>query len=82
MIHDCFEWDGTPVLLSPRAVLRRVIDLYTKRGWYPVVAPEMEIYLVARQQNSHEPLQPPIGRTGKPARGDSSTGVPSHSKQS
>ena len=23
VIHDCFEWDGTPVLLSPRAVLRR-----------------------------------------------------------
>lgn len=36
------------------------------RGWRAVVAPEMEFYLVARQQNPHEPLQPPLGRTGKP----------------
>ncbi|MGB4813032.1 MAG: glutamine synthetase family protein [Methylophilaceae bacterium] len=75
VIHDCFEWDGTPVSLSPRAVLRRVIELYTQRGWKPVVAPEMEFYLVARQQNPHEPLQPPIGRTGKPEAGRQSYSI-------
>ena len=75
VIHDCFEWDGSPVALSPRAVLRRVIDLYTQRGWRPVVAPEMEFFLVARQQNPHEPLQPPIGRTGKPEAGRQSYSV-------
>jgi glutamine synthetase len=75
VIHDCFEWDGSPVALSPRAVLRRVIDLYTQRGWRPVVAPEMEFYLVARQQNPHEPLQPPIGRTGKPEAGRQSYSI-------
>ena len=75
VIHDCFEWDGSPVLLSPRAVLRGVIDLYTRRGWRPVVAPEMEFYLVARQQNPHEPLQSPIGRTGKPEAGRQSYSI-------
>lgn len=75
VIHDCFEWDGSPVTLSPRAVLRRVIDLYTQRGWRPVVAPEMEFFLVARQQNPHEPLQPPIGRTGKPEAGRQSYSI-------
>ena len=75
VIHDCFEWDGTPVLLSPRAVLRRVIELYTQRGWFPVVAPEMEFYLVARQQNPHEPLQPPIGRSGKTEAGRQSYSI-------
>jgi glutamine synthetase len=75
VIHDCFEWDGTPVALSPRAVLRRVIELYTQRGWKPVVAPEMEFYLVARQQNPHEPLHPPIGRTGKPEAGRQSYSI-------
>ncbi len=75
VVHDCFEWDGSPVLLSPRAVLRGVIDLYTKRGWRPVVAPEMEFYLVARQQNPHEPLQSPIGRTGKPEAGRQSYSI-------
>lgn len=75
VIHDCHEWDGTPVALSPRAVLRSVIELYTRRGWRPVVAPEMEFYLVARQQNPHEPLQPPIGRTGKPEAGRQSYSI-------
>ena len=75
VIHDCFEWDGTAVPLSPRAVLRHVLLLYAERGWHPVVAPEMEFYLVARQQNPHEPLQPPIGRTGKPEAGRQSYSI-------
>ncbi len=75
VIHDCFEWDGSPVALSPRGVLRRVIELYTERGWRPIVAPEMEFYLVARHQNPHEPLQPPIGRTGKPESGRQSYSI-------
>ena len=75
VIHDCQEWDGTPVALSPRAVLRQVIERYTQRSWQPVVAPEMEFYLVARQQNPHEPLHPPIGRTGKPEAGRQSYSI-------
>jgi glutamine synthetase len=75
VIHDCFDWDGTPIPLSPRAVLRKVLDLYTRKGWRPVVAPEMEFYLVARQQNPHEPLQPPVGRTGKPEAGRQSYSI-------
>jgi glutamine synthetase len=75
VIHDCFDWDGAPIPLSPRAVLRKVLDLYTRQGWHPVVAPEMEFYLVARQQNPHEPLQPPVGRTGKPEAGRQSYSI-------
>lgn len=75
VIHDCVEWDGSPVTLSPRAVLRHIIDLYTQRGWRPVVAPEMEFFLVARHQNPHEPLQPPIGRSGKQEAGRQSYSI-------
>ncbi|KAB0582548.1 glutamine synthetase [Ideonella dechloratans] len=75
VIHDCQEWDGSPVALSPRGVLRRVLKLYEERGWKPIVAPEMEFYLVARQQNPHEPLQPPLGRTGKPEAGRQSYSI-------
>ena len=75
VIHDCEEWDGRPVQLSPRAVLRRVLSLYERQGWRPVVAPEMEFYLVARTQNPHEPLQPPLGRTGKPEVGRQSYSI-------
>jgi glutamine synthetase len=75
VIHDCLEWDGSPVQLSPRSVLRRVLALYEARGWKPIVAPEMEFYLVARQQNPHEPLQPPLGRTGKAEAGRQSYSI-------
>ncbi|MEO5796721.1 MAG: glutamine synthetase family protein [Rhodoferax sp.] len=75
VIHDCQEWDGQPVALSPRAVLRRVLGLYEGQGLQPIVAPEMEFYLVARHTNPHEPLQPPIGRTGKPEVGRQSYSI-------
>lgn len=64
VIHDCQNFDGSPVGLAPRSVLRRVLDKYRERGWQPVVAPEMEFYLVARNTNPHEPLSPPMGRSG------------------
>ncbi|WP_027470088.1 glutamine synthetase family protein [Deefgea rivuli] len=69
VIHDCFHFDGTPVELSPRYVLRRVLKLYEDRGWEPVVAPEMEFYLVDINRDPDLPLQPPLGRTGRPETG-------------
>lgn len=75
VIHDCRNFDGSPVGLSPRAVLRRVLELYAARGWQPVVAPEMEFYLVARNSNPHEPLSPPLGRSGKPESGRQSYSI-------
>ena len=47
VINDCAYADGRPVGMAPRQVLRRVLALYAERGWRPVVAPEMEFYLVA-----------------------------------
>jgi glutamine synthetase len=75
VIHDCYEDDGSLVQLAPRSVLRHVVSQYEKQGWKPVVAPEMEFYLVARQQNPHEPLQPPLGRTGKSEAGRQSYSI-------
>jgi len=46
VIHDCVHFDGTPVAISPRRVLRQVLELYKARGWKPVIAPELEFYLV------------------------------------
>jgi glutamine synthetase len=64
VIHDCQNFDGSLLDLAPRSVLRRVLARYAERGWTPVVAPEMEFYLVARNTNPHEPLTPPTGRSG------------------
>jgi glutamine synthetase len=39
--------------------------LYAAKGWKPVVAPELEFYLVARNTDPDMPLKPPIGRSGR-----------------
>ena len=75
VIHDCFHTDGSPVAATPRYVLRRVLDLYRERGWRPVVAPELEFYLVKRNNDADYPLEPPAGRSGNVERGRQSYGI-------
>lgn len=65
VIHDCVHFDGSPVEISPRYVLRKILKLYEERGWRPVVAPELEFYLIERNTDPNEPLRPPVGRTGR-----------------
>ena len=65
IIHDCYHFDGTPVEVAPRQVLRRVLDLYREKGWAPVVAPEVEFYLVKPNTDADYPLEPPVGRSGR-----------------
>src|ERR1700723_2438826 len=66
VIHDCFYGDGSPVTMAPRYVLRRILDLYEAQGWEPVVAPELEFFLVEPNIDSDYPLKPPVGRSGRP----------------
>ncbi|MCT7655798.1 glutamine synthetase [Oceanimonas sp. NS1] len=47
-------------------MLRRVLKLYEERGWRPVVAPELEFFLVKKNEDWDYPLEPPIGRNGRP----------------
>ena len=65
VIHDCFDHHGNLVPFAPRSVLRRVCDLYEAEGLSPVVAPELEFYLTARNTDPNVPLKPPIGRSGR-----------------
>src|SRR5579863_4753406 len=69
VIHDAVYHDGRPVEIAPRQVLQRVVGLYDERGWKPVVAPEIEFYLVKRNTDPDYPLEPPIGRSGRPEAG-------------
>jgi glutamine synthetase len=62
---DCFHKDGTPVETSPRRVLRNVLDLYKEKGWRPVVAPEVEFYLINAHADANQEVQPPEGRLGR-----------------
>jgi glutamine synthetase len=65
VIHDCFYSDGRRVSMAPRHVLRTVLELYAQRGWEPVVAPELEFYLVEQNKDADYPLKPPVGRSGR-----------------
>ena len=67
VIHDAYDQKGRPIPFAPRNVLRRVVDLYRKEGWNPVVAPEMEFYLVARNTDPAKGIEPALGRTGRRA---------------
>ncbi|MEQ8393790.1 glutamine synthetase family protein [Thalassobaculum sp.] len=66
VICDAYYFDGSPVDVSPRHVLRRVLDLYAERGWKPTVAPELEFFLVKVNADPDYPLEPPVGRSGRP----------------
>ncbi|MXU66502.1 glutamine synthetase family protein [Oceanomicrobium pacificus] len=65
VIHDIVDLEGRPVELAPRNVLRKVLDLYKAEGWAPVVAPEMEFYLTKPNLDPNQPIEPPMGRTGR-----------------
>jgi glutamine synthetase len=75
VIHDCWYHDGRPVTMAPRYVLRRVLDLYATHGWKPVVAPELEFFLVEPNIDSDYPLKPPVGRSGRPEIGRQSYSI-------
>ena len=65
VIHDTYDRQGRPMELSPRNLLKRVLELYSSRGWQPAVAPEMEFYLTRRCEDPDLPLRAPIGRSGR-----------------
>jgi glutamine synthetase len=67
VIHDAYDRNNIPVPFSPRNVLKRVVQLYRDKGWEPVVAPEMEFFLVARNLDPAQEIKPMIGRSGRPA---------------
>ena len=69
IIHDAQDQQGRPVPTAPRNVLKRIVDLYRKEGWQPIVAPEMEFFLVARNIDPNMPVIPPMGRSGRRAAG-------------
>lgn len=75
VIHDAFYGDGRPVTMAPRHVLQAVLGLYDQQGWKPVVAPELEFYLVEPNIDADYPLKPPVGRSGRPEIGRQSYSI-------
>ena len=69
IVCDIHGSDGHPIGTTPRNVLRRVLALYAAKGWQPVVAPEIEFYLVKQNPDPDFPLEAPTGRSGRPISG-------------
>ena len=75
VICDCARQNGETVPYAPRAVLRRVLSLYEDKGWRPVIAPELEFFLAAKNIDPDYPLQPPAGKNGRPQSGRQAYGI-------
>ncbi len=58
--------DGTPFAADPRQILSRVVERYTAQGLQPVVAAELEFYLldIASEKAGHPIPSPLLPQTG------------------
>ncbi|MCO4318726.1 glutamine synthetase family protein [Phyllobacterium sp. 21LDTY02-6] len=65
VICDLVNKEGQAVEFTPRNVLKRVVAAYNRKGLKPVVAPEIEFYLVRKNPDPDYPLTPPVGRSGR-----------------
>jgi len=65
VICDLVHQDGKDTEFTPRNVLRNVCKAYAALGLKPVVAPEVEFYLVRKNPDPDYPLTPPVGRSGR-----------------
>lgn len=75
VICDCTYHNDKPVEISARHVLRRVLNLFDEQDWRPVVAPEVEMYLVKTNVDPDYPLEPPVGRSGRAETGRQAFGI-------
>lgn len=75
IIHDCYTPENKEVTFSPRNLLKKVIKLYTDKGWQAVVAPEMELYLAKTNTDENQELEVPVGKSGRTEAGRQSFGI-------
>ena len=52
--------DGSPFLVDPRQALKNVVEKFHARGWYPVMATELEFYLMDGSAEELQRPKPPI----------------------
>jgi len=59
LLLTMLDEDGTPFDVEPRNVLNHIWQTLRQRGLFPVVAVELEFYLLDRQRDAEGALQPP-----------------------
>ena len=61
VICDSIDKTGDPVPFDPRNLLKRILGLYAEKGWMPIVAPEIEFYLLQPPKRQDNTLVPASG---------------------
>ena len=64
IIQDCYTGKGEAHPLSSRNILKHILFIRKQKGMEPIVAPEMEFYLVKRNTDPRQILTP-MGRSGR-----------------
>ncbi|MDC3314205.1 glutamine synthetase family protein [Alphaproteobacteria bacterium] len=75
VIHDAANTVGEQVAFAPRAVLKNVLGLFDKAGLEPVIAPELEFFLVEQSADANNPLVTPTGRSGRAEKAKQAYGI-------
>jgi len=66
LLMNMYESDGTPFFGDPRHVLARQLERLKAMGLTPVVAVELEFYLIDQNRDQYGKPQPPLSpKTGK-----------------
>ncbi|WP_097022442.1 glutamine synthetase family protein [Chromohalobacter canadensis] len=61
MLAMMFNPDGTPFEADPRQVLKRMVDRFAEKGLTPVMATELEFYLMdAESEKTQRPIPPAL----------------------
>ncbi len=65
VLLSMIEQDGTPFYGDPRQVLSRVAARCAKAGLTPVMATELEFYLIDKRRTPRDPVSPPMSSEGR-----------------
>lgn len=61
VVCETLDKAGKPVPFDPRNVLKRILARYAEKGWTPIVAPEIEFYLLQPPRRGDRTLVPAAG---------------------
>ena len=66
VLMSMYEDDGTPSMIDPRNIAAHVLERFRPLGLHPVLAFELEFYLLDRERDANGLPQPPVSPlTGK-----------------
>tara|TARA_B100000902_G_C27225825_1_gene872137 strand:- start:17 stop:874 length:858 start_codon:yes stop_codon:yes gene_type:complete len=75
VICDAIDSKGKEISVCSRGILKKILKLYKSKGLKPIVAPEIEFYLVKKNNDPDSPLESPAGLSGRVEKGNQSYGI-------